>query len=86
MFKSKNTKKYTCSECYSVVEIKVISNKSEEHDKVQYCPFCGDYLDLDAVGNKDNEIPLLKDFDDYDEFDEEKYYDDFEDDVDDSDE
>lgn len=86
MFKSKNTKKYTCSECDSVVEIKVISNKSDEYDKVQFCPFCGDYLDLDSINDKDNEIPLLKDFDDYDEFDEEKYYDDFEDDIDDSDE
>jgi predicted ATP-dependent serine protease len=76
MFKKKPNKKYTCAECDSVVEIKVISN----------CPFCSDYLDDEDKNAKHEEGPLLKDFDDYDEFDEEKYYDDYEDDLDENDE
>lgn len=80
MFK-KRAKKYICSECDSIVEIKIISNDSDEHTKIQFCPFCADYLDEDS--NKKHEAgPLLKDFDDYDEFDDDKYY---SDDLDDSD-
>lgn len=79
MFKKKPSKKYTCTECDSVIEIKVISNDSDEHNKVQFCPFCADYLDDETENKKHEEGPLLKDFDDYDEFDDEKYYDDYED-------
>jgi hypothetical protein len=86
MFKKKPSKKYTCTECDSVIEIKVISNGSEDRNKIQYCPFCADYLDDEDQNVKHEEGPLLKDFDDYDEFDEEKYYDDYEDDLDESDE
>jgi hypothetical protein len=81
MFKRKAAKKYICTECDSSIEIKVITNESEEHNKIQFCPFCGDYLDDEASEKRDSG-PLLKDFDDYDEFDEDKYYDDYEDDVD----
>ncbi|MFN4975335.1 MAG: hypothetical protein ACK5GV_08830 [Bacteroidota bacterium] len=83
MFKKKAAKKYTCTECDSIIEIKILSNESEEHNKIQFCPFCGDYLDDESEPRKHEDRPLLKDFDDYDEFDDEKYYDDYEEDLDD---
>lgn len=83
--RNKSGKKYTCAECCNSIEIKIISMESDEYTKVQFCPFCSDYLE-DFSENKKEEAPLLKDFEDYDEFDDEKYYDDYEDEVDDSEE
>jgi hypothetical protein len=83
--RNKTGKKYSCAECGCSIEIKIISIESDEHTKVQFCPFCSDYLE-DFSADKNSEVPLLKDFDEYDEFDEEKYYNDYEDDLDESEE
>jgi len=72
-------KKYVCSECFCIVEIKILkTEKDSQHKIAQFCPLCSDYLEPSTSDSE--ELPFLKNFDDYDQFNDEDYYDEIEDD------
>jgi len=68
-------KKYAYNECYSIVKIITISIGSEENDKIQFCPFCSDYLEEASSSMTIRREPLLNTFEEYDSSDD-YYYDD----------